>query len=144
MVPDSMESPARARVILVVDDEPDVRELLRQVLKTGGFAPLTAREGEEALSVIRHLEGRIDLVLTDVMMPVLDGATLSRRLAKDWPTLPVLFMTGYPAETLAALGFLPVETPRIEKPFEIRELLRAIRTVLSDKGPCPPASPEPG
>jgi DNA-binding response OmpR family regulator len=135
MVDASAESPDRTKVILVVDDEPDVRELLRQALKAGGFAPLTAGEGEEALAVIRHFEGRIDLVLTDVMMPVLDGVTLSRRLAKDWPSLPVLFMTGYPAETLAALGFLPAETPRIEKPFEIRELLARIRAALGSSPP---------
>src|SRR5262245_38932606 len=121
MVDDPATTRSETKVILVVDDEADVRELLRQVLRNGGFAPLTAGEGEEALAVIRHLGGKIDLVLTDVMMPVLDGATLARRLEKDWPDLPVLFMTGYPAETLAALGFLPVRTPRIEKPFEIRE-----------------------
>jgi len=128
MAPEPTE---RTKIILVVDDEPDVRELLRLVLKNVGFAPLTAREGEEALSVIGHLGGKIDLVLTDVMMPVLDGATLARRLAKDCPALPVLFMTGYPAETLAVLGFLPVDTPRLQKPFEIRELLARIRAALN-------------
>jgi len=122
-------------VILIVDDEADVRELLRQALRNGGFAPLTAREGEEALSVIRHLGGKIDLVLTDVMMPLLDGATLSRRLAKDWPGLPVIFMTGYPADTLAELGFFSVDVPRIEKPFVIRELIHTIRAALEPPSP---------
>lgn len=118
------------KVILVVDDEPDVRGLLREVLRTAGFAPLSAQDGDEALAVVQHLEGRVDLVLTDVMMPMVDGPTLARRLAKDWPSLPVLFMTGYPAETLAALGYLSVETPRIEKPFELRQLLAVIRAAL--------------
>src|SRR5690242_16548330 len=91
-----MDSPSK--VILVVDDEEDVRGLMREVLRSSGFAPITARHGEDALAVIQHLSGRIDLVLTDVMMPVLDGPTLARRLSREWPGLPVLFVTGYPAE----------------------------------------------
>src|SRR5687768_17373345 len=68
-------------VVLVVDDEPDVRGLVREVLRTAGVAPLTASRGEDALAIIQHLSGRVDLVLTDVMMPVLDGPTLARQLS---------------------------------------------------------------
>jgi two-component system cell cycle sensor histidine kinase/response regulator CckA len=138
MSPADPAFPDRSRVILIVDDEQDVRELVREILKNASFSPLTARDGEEALAIIRELAGRIDLVLTDVMMPVLDGPSLARRLAEQWPSLPTLYMTGYPAETLAILGFLPVGTPRIEKPFRIRELLSGIRTALG----LPPTAPE--
>ena len=119
-----------APVVLVVDDEEDVRGLLREVLRTAGFAPLTASHGEEALAVLAHLAGKVDLVMTDVMMPVLDGPTLARRMARDWPGVPVLFLTGYPADTLAALGVLRADVPRIEKPFNIQDLLRAVRESL--------------
>jgi two-component system cell cycle sensor histidine kinase/response regulator CckA len=136
MVPTEPRSPDRPRVILIVDDEQDVRDLVREILRTANFTPLTARDGEEALALIRELEGRIDLVLTDVMMPLLDGPTLARRLAADWPALPTLFMTGYPADTLAALGFLPLDAPRIEKPFRIRDLVSRVRASL---GLPPPA-----
>ncbi len=129
----------RARVVLVVDDETDVREMLREILRRAGFSPLTAHNGEDALAVIRHFGGRIDLVLTDVMMPALDGPTLSRRLARDWPSLPVLFMTGYPAGTLAALGYLPESAPRVEKPFEIGDLVGKVRAAMG----LPPQNPRP-
>jgi DNA-binding response OmpR family regulator len=138
MGPSEPRSSDRTRVVLVVDDEQDVRELIREILRSANFTPLTARDGEEALAVIRQFEGRIDLVLTDVMMPVLDGPTLARRLKTDWPALPTLFMTGYPADTLAALGFLPLETPRIEKPFRIRDLVSRVRLALG----LPPAAPD--
>lgn len=126
---DSGQPPSsRLPVILIVDDEEDVRNLVLEILRSAGFLALTAPSGEEALTIVQRLSGRTDLLLTDVMMPGLDGRTLALRLAKDWPTLPVLFMTGYPEETLAALGMLPVEVPRIEKPFRIRELVAKVRS----------------
>ena len=122
----------RAPIVLVVDDERDVRELVREILRTAGIVALSAENGESALQVIGECAGRIDLVLTDVMMPVVDGFTLARRLEKEQPELPVLFMTGYPADTLAALGLLPADMPRIEKPFRIRELVDRVRDALAD------------
>ena len=122
--------PQATPVVLVVDDEPDVRGLVREVLRTAGFAPLTASHGEDALAILQHLSGRVDLVLTDVMMPVLDGPTLARRLSREWPGVPVLFITGYPADTLEALGYLPRTVPRIEKPFSIRDLVARVRGAL--------------
>jgi two-component system cell cycle sensor histidine kinase/response regulator CckA len=124
-------SPAeRERIVLVVDDERDVRELVRHVLRINGLSPLTARDGKEALDILEHLGGKVDLVLSDLMMPTIDGPTLAQRMARDWPRIPVLFMTGYPSETLAVLGILPEEAPRIEKPFRIRELLSTVRGKL--------------
>lgn len=113
-----------------MDDERDVREMVREMLRRAGFAPLTASHGEEALTILRHLQGKIDLILSDVMMPTLDGPTLLRRLEKEWPTVPVLFMTGYPAGTLAALGYLPESVPRVEKPFETGDLIAKVRAAM--------------
>ena len=124
-------------VVLVVDDEPDVRDLVASVLSNAGLAPLLARDGEEAVDLLRRKKGRIDVILTDVMMPVVDGPTLARRVAREWPDLPVLFMTGYPADTLEALGLLSLETPRIEKPVGIRKLVGSIRKALDvHRGPA--------
>jgi two-component system cell cycle sensor histidine kinase/response regulator CckA len=121
---------AKAKVlILVVDDEEDVRDLVREILRTAGFEAIPARHGEEALEILKARPD-VDLVLTDVMMPRYDGPTLARRIARDWPDLPVLFMTGYPAETLRALGMLPPGDPPIEKPFAIQELVRKVRAAL--------------
>jgi two-component system cell cycle sensor histidine kinase/response regulator CckA len=133
------ESPGadRRRVVLVADDEEDVREMVRTILGSAGFDSVAARDGKEALSVIQGLSGRVDLVLTDVMMPQFDGPTLARRLARDWPDIPVLFMTGYMADALAARGLLPADVPRIEKPFRIRHLIGKVRAALN-LPPLPP------
>jgi len=116
-------------LILVVDDEEDVRDLVREILDSAGFDTIPAGHGEEALNILKK-RPEVDLVLTDVMMPFYDGPTLARRIARDWPGLPVLFMTGYPPETLKALGLLPPGDPPIEKPFPIRDLVRKVKKAL--------------
>ena len=122
--------PSPSEVILVVDDEADIRELLKYALRQAGFTVLVSRHGQEALSLIQSRLGKVDLVLSDVMMPELDGPTLARRLAQDWPGIPILFMTGYPAEMLASADLLPAGIPRIEKPFSMASLLRQVRSAL--------------
>lgn len=124
-----MSRAAVKALILVVDDEEDVRELVREILRTAGFKSLPARDGEEAIHLLEH-HPDIRLILTDVMMPNYDGPTLARRVERDWPDLPVLFMTGYPPETLKALGMLPPGEPPIEKPFPIHDLVRRVRKAL--------------
>jgi len=116
-------------LILVVDDEVDVRDLVREILDSAGFDTIPAGHGQEALDILKK-RPEVDLVLTDVMMPYYDGPTLARRIARDRPGLPVLFMTGYPPETLKALGLLPPGDPPIEKPFPIRDLVRKVKKAL--------------
>jgi len=116
-------------LILVVDDEEDVRDLVREILDSAGFDTIPAGHGQEELDILKK-RPEVDLVLTDVMMPYYDGPTLARRIARDRPGLPVLFMTGYPPETLKALGLLPPGDPPIEKPFPIRDLVRKVKKAL--------------
>lgn len=124
-----MRSDARKALVLVVDDEEDVRELVREILRTAGYDSLPARDGDQAIDVLAtHPD--VDLVITDVMMPGTDGPTLARRVAADRPGLPVIFMTGYPPETLKALGMLPPGDPPIPKPFPIQDLIRKVRDAL--------------
>jgi two-component system cell cycle sensor histidine kinase/response regulator CckA len=120
----------RTRVILVVDDEEDVRNLVGEILRQAGFDVLLATHGQEALKAVERSSGLVDLVVTDVMMPELDGPTLARRIVTDWPGIPLIFMTGYPADTLADHRLLPEETPRIEKPFAVAAFLRQVRATL--------------
>jgi len=115
--------------ILLVDDEEDVLELVREILASAGFSTLPARNGEEAVKVMER-QPHIELVITDVMMPDYDGPTLARRIARDWPGVPVLFMTGYPTETLKSLTMLPEGNPPIQKPFPIKDLVRKVRKAL--------------
>ena len=124
-----MRTQSGKAVILVVDDEEDVRDLVREILRSAGFETLGAPGGGPAIDILQA-DPAVDLVLTDVMMPDFDGPTLARRVARDWPGLPVLFMTGYPLDTLKALGMLPQGPPPIEKPFPIQELVRKVREAL--------------
>lgn len=124
-----MRPRAGKALILIVDDEEDVRELVGEILRTAGYDTIPARHGEEALEILK-VHPDVDLVLTDVMMPRYDGPTMARRIAQDRPGLPVLFMTGYPPETLKALGMLPTGEPPIEKPFPTQALVTKVREAL--------------
>jgi two-component system cell cycle sensor histidine kinase/response regulator CckA len=113
--------------ILIVDDEPMIRKLLRFALEREGFRVLTAENGIEAIRVSTRHPGEIDILLSDVLMPGMDGPTLASRLLATDPKLPVLLMSGcyqnLPATSEANYRFLP-------KPFSIGGLMSAIRSVM--------------
>src|SRR5688572_33316699 len=79
--------------VLVVDDEPVVRRLAYRILNAAGFRVFEASDGAEALEVLQHAPGRIDLVIVDAIMPNVDGATLTARIFESWPTQRVLLMS---------------------------------------------------
>ncbi|MDT7953307.1 MAG: response regulator [Acetobacteraceae bacterium] len=81
--------------ILVVDDEQPIRELLGWMLGDAGHVVHEAREGKEALDFLRR-NGRVDIILSDINMPVMDGVELSNRVQAEWPDLPVLLISGRP------------------------------------------------
>ena len=116
--------------MLLVEDEPDVRAAAARILTFGGFNILEAPNGAIALELVdRH--GPPDLVLTDVVMPVLGGRELARRLRARWPALPVLFMSGYSTEDLRQQGALGSEEVTIPKPFNLDGLVRTVAAALS-------------
>ena len=119
--------PAR---ILVVDDEDLLRTVLVKQLRYLGYAVSQAESGEAALAVV-EAEGRFDLVLTDVVMPGMNGVTLARRLRKADPGLRVLFMSGY-ADHAAVQTEEWMQETLLEKPFRPADLRRAVRTLLSN------------
>lgn len=116
-------------IVLVVDDEPSVRAVAARVLGMGGYRVLQAADGASALALI-DAHGLPDLVLTDLMMPDMGGAELARRVAERWPALPVLFMSGYPADVLS-----PDQGERglIEKPFTAPVLLARVAALLGSR-----------
>ena len=116
--------------MLLVEDEPGVRAVAARILKFGGFRILEASDGDEALALV-GLHGPPDLVLTDVVMPTLGGAELARRLRARWPSLPVLFMSGYSTEALRHQGALDSEAVTIPKPFTPDGLLWSVTAALS-------------
>jgi len=119
-----------ASTILVVDDEPKVRGLVRSILRTRGYTVLEADRGEEALRVCRQHAGPIHLLLSDVVMPGLTGAPLSEQAKALRPALKVLFMSGYTDDAISQEGVLRSGFSFIQKPFMPAALLQKIRDVL--------------
>jgi signal transduction histidine kinase/CheY-like chemotaxis protein len=122
-------APRQAGIVLLVDDDPGVREVTASSLREEGFVVWEAGSGGAALEMLDRLHGEIDLALVDFAMPGMNGAELARQSRSKWPALPVLFITGY-ADT-AALG--PIGEDRvIRKPFISEDLVRKIRAAMSE------------
>ncbi|MEO3801335.1 response regulator transcription factor [Nonomuraea sp. B1E8] len=113
--------------LLVVDDEPNIRELFSASLRMAGFEVLTAADGKEALRVAQ--QGAPDLVMLDVMLPDLDGLAVAGRLRSRGRRVPVLFVTAKdaPEDRLAGLG---LGADYVTKPFSLEEVIARIRAVL--------------
>jgi CheY-like chemotaxis protein len=129
--PRAERAPLGPALVLVVEDEAAVRQLVRRSLEAVGLTVLEAENGQQALEVVSLRRERPKLVLTDVVMPGLNGRELSERLASTQPGLPVLFMSGYTDDDVLARSLLPEEAPFIQKPFGPDELVAKVRTMLS-------------
>jgi PAS domain S-box-containing protein len=130
--------PRRAKgdeTILVVEDEEALRRLATRLLETAGYTVLSAADGEQALITCERHAGKIDLLLTDVVMPRMSGKRLAERLATTRPTLKILYMSGYTDDAIVQHGVLDADTHFIAKPFSEADLTRKIRAVL-DGGVC--------
>jgi PAS domain S-box-containing protein len=116
--------------ILLVEDDPNLRALEGEMLRTAGYAVLEAEDGEAARSIVTEHEGPIDLLLTDVIMPRLDGAQLRDAVLKLRPGIKVLFVSGGDADTITNGDALPTSTDLLTKPFSISELTEKLREIL--------------
>ena len=124
-------SPSGSETNLVVEDETGVRELAVEVLESAGFTVLAAEGPMRALEIVKQHAGRLDLLLTDVVMPQMSGRKLAERLSQERPQLRILYMSGYTDEALGAHGVLAPRTTLLAKPFTSNELIRATREALS-------------
>jgi PAS domain S-box-containing protein len=136
-MPDEGEAPVESRptgkgeVVLVVEDEPDVRRMAERILSKGGYSVLSTSGGEEALLLFQEDGQRVDLLLTDVIMPGMLGTELVKRISSIRPGLGVIFMSGYSHEVLAPEALADqTNAAFIEKPFNAGELLRTVRGLL--------------
>jgi CheY-like chemotaxis protein len=129
----------RGEVILLVEDERDVRELAARVLRAAGYRVLAAPDAEHALRTAAGAD-RIDLLLTDVVMPGLNGRELAERLSRLRPTLRTLFTSAYARGIIADRGILDRGVAYLEKPYTPATLSRAIRAVL-ENAPLPLIGP---
>jgi len=116
--------------ILLVEDEEAVRELARTVLAAQGYKILEAESAERAEQVADRAKGKIDLLLTDVMMPGTSGRELARKMTARMPKLRVLFMSGYTDNVIAQGGVLEAGVSFLQKPFSPRGLAAKVREVL--------------
>jgi signal transduction histidine kinase/CheY-like chemotaxis protein len=125
-----------AETILVVEDESMVRGLAVRCLAEQGYRVVEARTSGEALAFVEENPGAVDLVLSDVVMPMMGGRELSERLHRVAPRLPVLFMSGYTGEDVIQRGLLDAGAPFEPKPFSPEGLARKVRQML-DLGRAP-------
>ena len=128
---DTAKTRFAGETVLVVEDAPALLGLIREALSASGCEVLSARDGEEALRIVREKEGRIDLLLTDVVMPRMNGAALAKEVRGLSPKIKILYMTGYSGEFVRA-DMLTQGVSFIQKPFTPAELGRKIRKMLAD------------
>ena len=120
-----MGSVAGKKTVLVVDDEPDVRSFVRTVLLRDGYEVLEAEDGLAAYELVERLSGGIDLLVTDVKMPRMDGITLGKKVGTGYPDIGVLYISAYLSEAAtqgAGRRFLP-------KPFRPDALVECVRSL---------------
>lgn len=115
--------------ILLVEDEDDVRDLVSQILEEHGYRVLAVATGKEAVQLSQSHQGCIDLLVTDVVMPGMNGSELADQLHRQRPDLPVLYLSGHPGDVLAQRGVDPDRTNLLMKPFRSDALLGAILKV---------------
>jgi CheY-like chemotaxis protein len=136
---DDASTPASAplrgtETILLVEDEAAVRAVVRRMLQRFGYTVREAAHGAEALDCIKAAAARherIDLVLTDVVMPEKSGRALGEHLREDWPRLRVLYMSGYTDDEILRRGLMQPGETFLEKPFTSERLASAVRDALN-------------
>jgi two-component system, cell cycle sensor histidine kinase and response regulator CckA len=116
--------------LLIVENEAAIRNLLQMALRKNGYTVLAAESGREALDLVSTHSGPIHLLITDVMMPDIDGPELVRRLSAIRPETRTLFMSGYMDDALGEQGVLPSSVNFIQKPFSPSTIAQKVRDIL--------------
>ena len=119
-------APPHKLAVLLVDDEPAFRSLVAMTLEQDGYHVITASDGAEAVEVAEKVK-HVDLVVTDIRMPQMDGVELTNALRKTQPFVPVVFITGYPTDIRR---FVP-NSCTLNKPFLREDLMRAIHQFMA-------------
>lgn len=126
-----MADPTTSRTVLVVDDEEVVRLLVCRALTEAGYRVIEATHGSAALAVLEEDGRRVDLVVCDLVMPGLNGRDLARWLAAHNPSLPILFISGYPQPYLEAHDLYDPGIPMLRKPFLPSRLIESVEEALA-------------
>jgi DNA-binding NtrC family response regulator len=128
-----MPAEGGSETILLVEDEPGVRRLAERVLAGAGYTVISVGGAQEALDALAALDGPVHLLLTDVVMPQVNGPELARRFGELSPDTRVLYMSGYTDDAIVRHGVRAGQTRLLEKPFTVGELVGAVRATLSDQ-----------
>ena len=123
-------------IILVVDDQENVRIVVRRQLTDRGHTVLEASDGAEALHLVRRRNGAVDLILCDVVMPQMNGTELATRIGVEFPDIPVILMSAFAPGGVARLGQGDTIVPVLQKPFDTAELSQIVDLAL--RHPLPP------
>lgn len=119
--------------VLLIEDEPGVRLMTSRSLQEYGYGVVEASGGHQALGVLERDDGRIDLLVTDVILPGMDGPELARRAAELRPELPVLFISGYTDDEIVRRGLLQEGQPFLQKPFTPEALAEKVGLLLNSR-----------
>lgn len=121
---------ARGETLLVVEDRDEVRQLVDRALATYGYDVVVAENGPAAIELAHARDEPVDLVITDVVMPYMNGRQLAERLRELWPDTPVLYMSGFTDDVLLREGVEQQRVDFLPKPFRVMDALRRVREIL--------------
>ncbi len=122
-----------SETVLLVEDEESVRQLVRETLELKGYKILEADNGESALQIVAGYSGKIDMLITDVVMPGMSGRELSAKLCASYPQTKVLYLSGYTEDAIVHEGVVDPDTAFLQKPFTLQMLARKVREVLGER-----------
>jgi PAS domain S-box-containing protein len=129
----TVSEPRGTETILLVEDEPSVREVASRILARNGYTVVTATNGADALRKCGEHQGRFDLIVTDIVMPEMGGVELSRRVRESQPNARILFTSGYTEDAVQRRSFLEPGAQFLEKPFTPTRLIQRAREVLDSR-----------
>jgi len=117
--------------ILLVEDEPDIRRVIKKILENNEYRVLVASDAEQAMDTVKHHAGQIVLLITDVVLPKMNGIKLSNTLRARMPELKTLFMSGYAYDMVGYHRAQDADEDFIQKPFSIRDFMKLVDRLLS-------------
>ena len=119
--------------VLIADDEDSMRALVARAIAMDGHETVTAHDGAEALEILTSADGAFDLLLTDIQMPVMDGIALALSVARDFPDLTILLMTGFADQRERASNLNALVHDVVTKPFSVADIRTAVADALAAK-----------
>ena len=127
-----MRAESRGKIILLVEDEASVRQYTAVALERLGYQVFKAANAKTALEMVGSEESSIDLLLTDLLLPEMDGRELAKTLGARFPRMKVLYLSGYTAAAAIRQGVLDVGSAFLQKPFELSALAKQVRDLLGE------------